>query len=94
MCSLLTAMNLAAVQFGLSTGECLAGVTREAARALGVLHDRGSIEVGKRCDLAIWNTDQPSSLVYSLGSRPLHERVCQGRQIPVADLVAAARNPR
>jgi imidazolonepropionase len=85
MCSLLTAMNLAAVQFGLSTGECLAAVTREAARALGVLHDRGSIEVGKLCDLAIWNTDQPSSLVYSLGSRPLHERVWQGHRIPVAE---------
>jgi len=56
-------------------GECLAGVTREAARALGVLHDRGSIEVGKRCDLAIWNVDQPSALVYSLGGRPLHTRV-------------------
>jgi imidazolonepropionase len=78
MCSLLTAMNLAAVQFGLSTGECLAGVTREAARALGVLHDRGSIEVGKRCDLAIWNVDQPSALVYSLGGRPLHTRVWGG----------------
>jgi imidazolonepropionase len=83
MCSLLTAMNLAAVQFGLSTGECLAGVTCEAARALGVLHDRGSIEIGKRCDLAIWNVDQPSALVYSLGGRPLHERVWQGMRIPV-----------
>jgi imidazolonepropionase len=82
--SLLTAMNLAAVQFGLSTTECLAGVTREAARALGVLHDRGSIEIGKRCDLAIWNVDQPSALVYSLGSRPLYERVWQGHRIPVA----------
>jgi imidazolonepropionase len=78
MCSLLAAMNLAAVQFGLSTAECLAGVTREAARALGVLADRGSIDVGKRCDLAIWNVDQPSSLVYSLGSRPLYRRVWGG----------------
>jgi len=84
MCSLLTAMNLAAVQFGLGTGECLAGVTREAARALGVLHDRGSIEVGKRCDLAIWDVEQPSGLVYSLGGRPLHERVWQGHRFPVA----------
>ena len=78
MCSLLTAMNLAAVLFGLSTAECLAGVTREAARALGVLADRGSIDVGKRCDLAIWNVDQPSALVYSLGGRPLYTRVWGG----------------
>ena len=79
--SLLTAMNLAAVEFGLSTYECLAAVTREAARALGVLADRGSLEVGKSCDLAIWNVDQPAALVYSLGSRPLHERVWQGQRV-------------
>jgi imidazolonepropionase len=78
--SLLAAMNLAAVKFGLSTAECLAGVTREAARALGVLADRGTIEVGKSCDLAIWNVAQPAGLVYSLGSRPLHERVWRGHR--------------
>ena len=79
--SLLTAMNLAAVEFGLSTEECLAGVTREAARALGVLADRGTLEVGKSCDLAIWNVEQPSALVYALGSRPLHARVWRGRSV-------------
>jgi len=78
MSSLLTAMNMAAVQFGLSTDECLAGVTREAARALGVLADRGTIEVGKSCDLAIWNVEQPAALVYALGSRPLHQRIWRG----------------
>jgi imidazolonepropionase len=82
--SLLIAMNLAAVNFGLSSAECLAGVTREAARALGVLSDRGTIEVGKSCDLAIWNLTQAAGLVYSLGSRPLHERVWQGHRFPVA----------
>jgi imidazolonepropionase len=76
--SLLTAMNLAAVEFGLSTEECLAGVTREAARALGVLADRGTLEVGKSCDLAIWNLEHPAALVHSLGSRPLHQRVWRG----------------
>jgi imidazolonepropionase len=77
-------MNLAAVDFGLSTAECLAAVTREAARALGVLADRGSIEVGKRCDLAIWSVEHPAALVYSLGSRPLHERVWQGQPVAAA----------
>src|ERR1700733_7452220 len=80
--SLLTAMNLAAVKFGLSTGECLAGVTREAARALGVLADRGTLEVGKSCDLAIWNVQDPSALVHSLGSRPLQQRVWKGQRVP------------
>jgi imidazolonepropionase len=82
LCSLLTAMNLAAVEFGLSTGECLAGVTREAARALGVLADRGTLEVGKSCDLAIWNVQHPSALVHSLGSRPLQQRVWKGQRVP------------
>ena len=82
--SLLTAMNLAAVEFGLSTAECLAAVTREAARALGVLTDRGTIEVGKSCDLAIWNVEQPAALVYSLGSRPLHESVWRGQRVAAA----------
>ena len=82
--SLLTAMNLAAVEFGLSAEECLAGVTREAARALGVLADRGTIEVGKSCDLAIWNAEQPSALVYALGSRLLHERVWRGDRFSTA----------
>jgi imidazolonepropionase len=91
--SLLTAMNLAAVEFGLSAAECLAGVTREAARALGVLADRGTIEVGKSCDLAIWNVEQPAALVYSLGSRPLHERVWRGNRWSTAGTPIAVTPP-
>jgi imidazolonepropionase len=78
MSSLLTAMNMAAVEFGLTTEECLGGVTREAARALGVLADRGTIDVGKSCDLAVWNVEQPAALVYALGSRPLYKRIWRG----------------
>ncbi len=76
--SLLTAMNLAALLFGLSAAECLAGVTSAAARALGLLHDRGSIETGKWCDLAIWDVRQPEELVFTLGARPLYRRVWHG----------------
>jgi imidazolonepropionase len=35
--------------------------------------------VGKSCDLAIWNVAQPAALVYSLGGRPLHQRVWHGQ---------------
>jgi imidazolonepropionase len=76
--SILLAMNLAAVEFGLSTGECLLGVTREAARALGCSQDLGSIETGKWCDLAVWNVTHPAELVYNAGARPLHVRVWHG----------------
>jgi imidazolonepropionase len=84
LAALLTAMNLAAVLFGLSTMECLAGVTRHAARALGVLEECGSLEPGKWCDLAIWSVEQPAELVHALGMRALHARVWHGQWQPAA----------
>ena len=80
--SILMAMNLAAVEFGLSTEECLAGVTCAAARALGLQATCGTIEPGKWCDLAIWNVAQPAELVYNLGARPLHSRLWHGHSDP------------
>lgn len=77
--SLLTAMNMAATCFRLTVDECLAGVTREAARALGIFDQTGSIEVGKWCDLAIWNVGRPAELVCRIGDRPLHARVWHGK---------------
>ncbi len=77
--SILTAMNFAAVEFGLSTGECLAGVTRVAARALGLHATQGTIECGKWCDLAIWNVAHPAELVQGIGARPLHRRLWHGQ---------------
>jgi len=62
-----TAMNMACVLFGLTPEEALAGVTRNAARALG-LHDRGILRAGMRCDLALWNVASPAELSYWLGA--------------------------
>jgi len=76
--SLLLTMNMAATLFRLTVDECLAGVTREAARALGRLPDVGTLEAGKRCDLAIWNIERPAELVYRLGFNPLQARVWNG----------------
>jgi imidazolonepropionase len=59
--------------------ECLAGVTREAARALGLAARLGTLEAGKRCDLAIWNIERPAELVYRMGFNPLHARVFGGQ---------------
>lgn len=77
--SLLTIMNMAATLFRLTVEECLAGVTREAARALGRLADTGTIETGKWCDLAIWDIESPAELVYRMGFNPLHRRIWRGR---------------
>ena len=76
--SLLLAMNMGATLFRMTVEECLAGVTREAARALGRLDRIGTLEAGKFCDLAIWDIEQPAELVYRMGFNPLHARVWRG----------------
>jgi imidazolonepropionase len=77
--SLLLTMNLAATLFRMTVEECLAGVTREAARALGLTAETGALEAGKACDLAIWDIERPAELVYRMGFNPLHARVGSGR---------------
>lgn len=79
MTSLLLAMNMGATLFRLTVDECLAGVTREAARALGMLAEVGTLEAGKACDLAIWDIDSPAELVYRIGANPLHQRIWRGQ---------------
>jgi imidazolonepropionase len=77
--SLLLTMNMGATLFRLTVEECLAGVTREAARALGLLAETGTIEAGKWADLAIWEIESPAELVYRIGFNPLHRRIRRGQ---------------
>lgn len=77
--SLLLTMNMAATLFGLTVEECLAGTTREAARALGLLGQTGTLEAGKSADLAIWDIERPAELVYRMGFNPLHARIWRGQ---------------
>jgi imidazolonepropionase len=79
--SLLLAMNMGATLFRMNVDECFAGVTREAARALGMLDETGTIEMGKRADLAVWDIERPAELVYRIGFNPLHARWFGGRRI-------------
>jgi len=79
MTSLLLALNMASTLFRLTPEEALAGATRNAARALGVEEETGTIEVGKACDLAIWNIEHPAELAYAIGANPLHRRVFGGK---------------
>jgi imidazolonepropionase len=76
--SLLLVMNMGATLFKMTVAECLAGVTREGARALGLLAEIGTLETGKWCDLAVWDIERPAELVYRIGFNPLHQRVWRG----------------
>ena len=73
ICSLRTAMMLACRLFRLTPEECLAGATRNAARALGLDEDRGTLEIGKRADIAVWNISHPRELAYWVGTPQLAE---------------------
>ena len=77
--SILLTMNMAAVQFALTVDECLLGVTRHAAKALGMQAEAGTLEVGKHCDLAIWDIERPADLVGRIGFNPLHQRIWMGQ---------------
>ena len=77
--SLLLTMNMAATLFRLTVEEIIAGVTREAARALGRLPEVGTLEAGKWCDLAIWNVERLAELPYRMGFNPAACRVWRGR---------------
>jgi imidazolonepropionase len=68
---------MACTLFRMTPAEALAGVTTNAARALG-LPDRGVIAPGKRADLAIWRIGHPAELAYHLGYNPLSRVVRNG----------------
>ena len=60
-------LNMACTLFRLTPEEALAGITRNAAKALGVITDRGTIEVGKRADFTVWDIGSPGELAYWIG---------------------------
>ena len=76
--SLLLALNIGATLFRLTVDELIASLTREAARALGRLSDIGGLQVGKPCDLTIWDIERREELVYRVGFNPLHQRIWRG----------------
>ena len=74
LASLLLAVNMGCTLFRLTPEEALAGVTRNAATALGVADEIGTLEVGKRAELAVWDAAEPAELAYHIGANPLTER--------------------
>jgi imidazolonepropionase len=78
--SLLLMLNMACTLFRLTPEEALAGVTRYAARALGLAADYGTLEVGKAADFVVWDIDRPAELAYWLGHNPCRQ-VIRGGEI-------------
>jgi imidazolonepropionase len=76
--SLTLALALARAQFGLTAAEALAGATRNAARALGLLYSRGTLEPGKRADFCLWDLGHPREMGYWLGDGGCHTVVRRG----------------
>jgi imidazolonepropionase len=77
--SILLALSMGCTLFGLTPEEALAGATRNAARALGILEDVGTIEVGKRADVAFWRIERPAQLCYDLGANPCAAVMYRGK---------------
>ena len=76
--SLLLVMNMGCTLFRLTPAEALAGVTTNAARALGLGDETGSIAVGKSADLAVFDVEDPAELSYRVGFNPLRARFIEG----------------
>jgi imidazolonepropionase len=76
--SILLALNMACTLFRLTPEEALAGVTRHAARALGMAGTHGTLEVGKACDFVVWDVAEPAELAYAIGANPCVEVVRGG----------------
>jgi imidazolonepropionase len=75
--SLLLMLNMACTLFRLTPQEALAGVTRHAARALG-LRDRGVLASGMRADFVLWDVQRPAQLAYALGANPCIQTISRG----------------
>ena len=79
--SLLLMLNMACTLFRMTPEEALAGVTRHAARALGLQDSHGTLETGKAADFVLWDFDHPAELAYRIGANPCHQVVKDGKPV-------------
>lgn len=79
--SILLTLNMGATLFKMTVEECLTGATRNAADALGILAETGTLVVGKSADFTLWDIERPAELVYRIGFNPIHSRIFKGRSI-------------
>ncbi|MDP7591734.1 MAG: imidazolonepropionase [Litorilituus sp.] len=81
ICSLLLMLNMACTIFRLTPSEALAGVTSQAAKALGISKQKGQLAIGLDADIAVWNITQPAELCYQFGVNPLSALIKKGKLV-------------
>jgi imidazolonepropionase len=74
--SLLAMLSMATTLFRLTPEEALAGVTRNAARALGLQDEIGALEIGKAAEFALWPIEHPAELSYWIGGMKPDAVIC------------------
>jgi len=79
--SLLLMINMACTQFKMTPDEALMGVTKHAAKALGLEHSHGQLKVGMQADFVHWSIEQPEDLAYYFGNNPCRLVVKNGQLI-------------
>ena len=82
--SILMMLNMASTLFRMTPEEGLAGVTRNAAKAIGLLAECGTLEVGKAADFVEWDIGRPAELAYRIGYNPCRRVVKDGAVVQVA----------
>lgn len=79
--SLVLMANMACTLFRLTVPEALAGITCNAALALGLQDTHGSLGVGRPANFVLWDVEDAAELAYWFGQRPVHRVVRQGRVV-------------
>lgn len=82
--SLLLMLSMGCTLFGLTPEEALAGVTRNAATALGLADEIGTLGPGKRADLVLWRARSPAELAYRIGDQMCDTVLYAGHRAPAA----------
>lgn len=85
ICNLNLIMSLAAIKMGMTIEETISAVTINAAKAIGLNKERGSIEIGKKADLAIFETNDYTDIVYNVGRNLNYMTIKNGEIIYIAE---------
>jgi len=81
----LLAMNFACTLWGFTPEEALRAMTVEAAHALDLAHDRGTLEAGKLADFVVWDAEHPAELPYAMGANPAHAVYKRGQRVRASE---------